>query len=173
MSRTRYKAVTVRLNEYEWNSLEERIEESGQNKQSYMINALLGAEIAPKEEINTWKEIAGQFSELIKQLRGIATNNNQIAHKANAPQIPIKLTRVGVTGVKKLIQLERTNKRPIILLPTFDAFVDLPNDQKGVHMSRSPEAISEVLENVTAKKNIEVETICAEIVEKMMTKHRT
>lgn len=89
----------------------------------------------------------------------------------NAPQIPIKLTRVGVTGVKKLIQLERTNKRPIILLPTFDAFVDLPNDQKGVHMSRSPEAISEVLENVTAKKNIEVETICAEIVEKMMTKH--
>lgn len=84
MGRTRYKAVTVRLSEYEWNSLEERIEESGQNKQSYMINALLGAEIAPKEEINIWKDIAGQFSELIKQLRGIATNINQIAHKANA-----------------------------------------------------------------------------------------
>lgn len=84
MSRKRHKAVTVRLSEYEWNSLEERIEESGQNKQSYMINALLGAEIAPKEEINIWKDIAGQFSELIKQLRGIATNINQIAHKANA-----------------------------------------------------------------------------------------
>ena len=84
MGRTRYKAVTVRLNEYEWNSLEERIEESGQNKQSYMINALLGAEIAPKEEINIWKDIAGQLSELVKQLRGIATNINQIAHKANA-----------------------------------------------------------------------------------------
>ena len=84
MGRTRYKAVTVRLNEYEWNSLEERIEESGQNKQSYMINALLGAEIAPKEEINIWKDIAGQLSELVKQLRGIATNINQIAYKANA-----------------------------------------------------------------------------------------
>lgn len=84
MGRTRYKAVTVRLNEYEWNSLNKRIEESGQNKQSYMINALLGAEIAPKEEINIWKDIAGQFAELIKQLRGIATNINQIAHKANA-----------------------------------------------------------------------------------------
>ena len=34
----------------------------------------------------------------------------------DAPSIPIKLTRVGVTGVKKLLQLERTNKRPIILL---------------------------------------------------------
>ena len=42
----------------------------------------------------------------------------------DAPSIPIKLTRVGVTGVKKLLQLERKNKRPIILLPTFDAFVD-------------------------------------------------
>ena len=49
----------------------------------------------------------------------------------DTPNIPIKLTRVGVTGVKKLLQLERTNKRPIILLPTFDAFVDLPSDQKN------------------------------------------
>ena len=29
----------------------------------------------------------------------------------DAPSIPIKLTRVGVTGVKKLLQLKRTNKR--------------------------------------------------------------
>ena len=54
----------------------------------------------------------------------------------DSPEIPISLTRVGVTGVKKLLQLERKDKRPIILVPTFDAFVDLPNDQKGVHMSR-------------------------------------
>ncbi|MDR3062851.1 MAG: GTP cyclohydrolase MptA, partial [Methanobrevibacter sp.] len=89
----------------------------------------------------------------------------------NAPRIPVKLSRVGVTGVKKLLQLERDGKRPIILLPTFDAFVDLPNDQKGVHMSRSPEAISEVLEEVTKDSSVDVETICAEIVNKMMHKH--
>ncbi len=89
----------------------------------------------------------------------------------DAPSIPIKLTRVGVTGVKKLLQLERTNKRPIILLPTFDAFVDLPNDQKGVHMSRNPEAISEVLETVAKDSTVDIESLCAEIVNKMMTKH--
>ena len=89
----------------------------------------------------------------------------------DAPNIPIKLTRVGVTGVKKLLRLERTNKRPIILLPTFDAFVDLPNNQKGVHMSRNPEAISEVLENVSNDNAVEVESLCAKIVDKMMTKH--
>ena len=87
------------------------------------------------------------------------------------PQIPIKLTRVGVTGVKKLLQLERRNKRPIILLPTFDAFVDLPFNQKGVHMSRNPEAISEVLDSISEDKSVGVESLCAKIVEKMMDKH--
>jgi len=89
----------------------------------------------------------------------------------DTPKVPIKLTRVGVTGVKKLLQLERINKRPIILLPTFDAFVDLPSDQKGVHMSRNPEAISEVLETVAKDSTVDVESLCAKIVAKMMTKH--
>ena len=89
----------------------------------------------------------------------------------DAPNIPIKLTRVGVTGVKKLLQLERHNKRPIILLPTFDAFVDLPFNQKGVHMSRNPEAISEVLDSVSKDNTFGVESLCAKIVEKMMDKH--
>lgn len=89
----------------------------------------------------------------------------------DTPNIPIKLTRVGVTGVKKLLQLERPDKRPIILLPTFDAFVDLPNNQKGVHMSRNPEAISEVLETVSQDNSVGVESLCAKIVEKMMDKH--
>ena len=89
----------------------------------------------------------------------------------DTPNIPIKLTRVGVTGVKKLLQLERPNKRPIILLPTFDAFVDLPFNQKGVHMSRNPEAISEVLDSVSKDNSFGVESLCAKIVEKMMDKH--
>jgi len=89
----------------------------------------------------------------------------------DTPSIPIKLTRVGVTGVKKLLQLKRTNKRPIILVPTFDAFVDLPSDQKGVHMSRNPEAISEVLEDVAKDSTVDVESLCAKIVDRMMTKH--
>ena len=89
----------------------------------------------------------------------------------DAPSVPIKLTRVGVTGVKKLLQLERKNKRPIILLPSFDAFVDLPSNQKGVHMSRNPEAIIEVLETVAKDSTVDVESLCAKIVDKMMTKH--
>ena len=89
----------------------------------------------------------------------------------DTPRVPIKLNRVGVTGVKKLLKIERPDKRPIILLPTFEAFVDLPNDQKGIHMSRSPEAINEVMDEVTKNSYFEIETICAEIVYRMMKKH--
>ncbi|RAP49548.1 MAG: GTP cyclohydrolase, partial [Methanosphaera sp. rholeuAM74] len=62
------------------------------------------------------------------------------------PQTPVSLTKVGVTGVKKLLKIERKDKRPIILLPTFNAYVNLPSTQKGVHMSRNPEAISEIID---------------------------
>lgn len=90
----------------------------------------------------------------------------------NAPNVQVHLTRVGVTGVKKLLKIERGQKRPIVLIPTFDAFVDLPSDQRGIHMSRSPEAISEVVEEVVNKTSIEVESLCAEIVKNMMEKHK-
>ena len=87
------------------------------------------------------------------------------------PNVPISLSRVGVKGVKKLLTLHREGKRPIVLIPTFDAYVDLHSDQKGIHMSRTPEAISEVMEEATNSVAVEVESICAEIVSKMMTKH--
>lgn len=90
----------------------------------------------------------------------------------NIPRIPIHLTRVGVTGVKKLLKIDRGNKRPIILLPEFNAYVDLPNDQRGIHMSRTPEAISEVVEDVIKSSSVEIESLCANIVKSLMKKHK-
>ena len=90
----------------------------------------------------------------------------------NRPRVPVHLTRVGVRGIKKLIKIERDNKRPIILLPSFDAYVDLPNNQRGIHMSRNPEAISEVVEEVISNKSMEVESLCADIVNTLMSKHK-
>jgi len=88
------------------------------------------------------------------------------------PTIPVHLTRVGVTGVKKLLKIEREGKRPIILLPTFDAFVDLPSTKRGIHMSRNPEAISEVLEDAVEKTTVEIESLCAMIADSLLKKHK-
>jgi GTP cyclohydrolase IV len=87
------------------------------------------------------------------------------------PTIPVHLTRVGVKGVKKLLKIERDKKRPIVLLPTFDAYVDLPSTQRGIHMSRNPEAISDVLEEAVEGNAVEIESLCAEIVSLLLEKH--
>lgn len=90
----------------------------------------------------------------------------------NTPTIPVHLTRVGVTGVKKLLKIERFGKGPIILIPTFDAFVDLPSTKRGIHMSRNPEAITEVLEEAVEESAVEIESLCAEIVTCLLNKHK-
>jgi hypothetical protein len=45
--------------------------------------------------------------------------------QATAPNIRINLTRVGVKNVKKLIEVARPGKRPVIFISNFHVFVDL------------------------------------------------
>ena len=87
------------------------------------------------------------------------------------PEIPVSLNKVGVTGVKKLLKINRKNKRPIILLPTFNAYVNLPSTQKGSHTSRNPEAITEVVDEAINEPGIHLETICSNLVKKLLEKH--
>ena len=87
------------------------------------------------------------------------------------PEVPIGLSRVGATGIKKLVQVERKEKRPIILISTFDIFVDLPSDRKGVNLSRNFEAIDEVIESLTSKPVKNVEELNIKIVENLLNRH--
>ena len=91
--------------------------------------------------------------------------------QANKPQIPINLTRVGVTDVKKLVEVTRKDKRPIILISTFDIFVDLPFDRKGANLSRNFEAIDEVLEKAVNMPVYEVEQLCSDVARSLLTRH--
>ncbi|MDI9642403.1 MAG: GTP cyclohydrolase MptA [Archaeoglobaceae archaeon] len=87
------------------------------------------------------------------------------------PQFPIELSRVGATGVKKLVQVLRRGKRPIILISTFDIFVDLPSHLKGVSLSRNFEVIDEVLEELTAEPIENIEELVIKIAENLLRRH--
>jgi GTP cyclohydrolase-4 len=91
--------------------------------------------------------------------------------QANQPDIPITLTRVGVTDVKKLVEVARKDKRPIVLVSTFDIFVDLPSDRKGANLSRNFEAIDEVLEEMIASPVYEIEDLCGEVAKRLIDRH--
>ncbi len=87
------------------------------------------------------------------------------------PDIRLSLTRVGVNNVRKLLRIPLPGKKPIVLLATFDCFVDLPSSQKGTHMSRNLEAINEILEEVIRKPAYELEGICGDIAEEVLHRH--
>ncbi len=83
IKRRRNKAVTIRMTNDEFEALQNRVEDSGLTQQSFILSAIKGATITPSDEIAVQKEISKTFAELVKQLRGLATNVNQMAHVAN------------------------------------------------------------------------------------------
>ncbi len=91
--------------------------------------------------------------------------------QSNHPDIQINLTRVGVTNVKKLVEVSRGEKRPIILISTFNIFVDLPKNIKGANLSRNFEAIDEVLEEALEAPVYEIEELCGAVAKKLLDRH--
>ena len=83
INRTRAHAVTVRMTETEYEELRNKVEESGLTQQSFVLASIRGSVIRPSDELATLKEISRTFSDYERQLRGLATNVNQLAHIAN------------------------------------------------------------------------------------------
>ena len=83
VKRRRNQAVTVRMSEAEYADFQNRVEESGLSQQAFIISAVRGATITPSDEIAVLKEISKTFAEFVKQIRGMGTNLNQMAHVAN------------------------------------------------------------------------------------------
>jgi GTP cyclohydrolase-4 len=83
-----------------------------------------------------------------------------------------KLTRVGVTGVKKLVSIQRPNKTSVLpLTVTLDLFVDLPATQKGSHMSRNLELVSEIIDENLKTPVPDLESFCEKTAELLLLKH--
>ena len=86
-NRKRNNTITIRMNDAEYDAIQNRIIESGLTQQSYMINAAMGATITSSDQVAVLKELSRTFADLVRQLRGLATNVNQMAHVANGTAI--------------------------------------------------------------------------------------
>ncbi|HMK47877.1 MAG TPA: GTP cyclohydrolase, FolE2/MptA family, partial [Methanocella sp.] len=92
--------------------------------------------------------------------------------QATRSEVAINLSRVGVTNVKKLVKVARpNNKRPIILISTFNMYVDLPSDRRGANLSRNFEVIDEVLEEMVRSPVYEIEDLCGEVARRLLKRH--
>lgn len=91
--------------------------------------------------------------------------------QAASPDITVGLNQVGVTGVRKLVELDRSDDRPIVLTAEFDAVVDLPSWRKGADMSRNLEVVDETIEAVLNGDANRIEDITTEAAERLLEKH--
>jgi GTP cyclohydrolase-4 len=91
--------------------------------------------------------------------------------QASSPDVAVGLNRVGVTGVEKLVKIDRDEQRPIVLMAEFDVYVDLPSWRKGADMSRNMEVIDETLEAAVSQSSYRVEDVCGDAAERLLEKH--
>jgi GTP cyclohydrolase IV len=91
--------------------------------------------------------------------------------QASIPDVRINLTRVGVKNVKKLVEVHRHEKRPVIFISNFDVYVDLPGTLKGANLSRNFEVIDEVLQQATDGDVNMIEKLCSVVALKLHDRH--
>ncbi len=83
--------------------------------------------------------------------------------QARQPAVQLSLSRVGVTGVEKVIRL-RQNGAEQLFSARFECVVDLGPGQKGAHMSRFEEVINETIgEVVLNETTFKAETLAEDI----------
>ena len=73
--------------------------------------------------------------------------------------------------MKKLVEVHRRDKRPVIFISNFDVFVDLPGSLKGANLSRNFEVIDEVLQQAIDGEVNEIEKLCSVVARKLLDRH--
>jgi GTP cyclohydrolase-4 len=87
--------------------------------------------------------------------------------QASSPEVPLALTRAGVTGVSKAIRI-RHEGREKTFSAEISCTVDLDPGQKGVHMSRFPELFGEAIDTVVIGEAFLVETLAEHIAKQIV-----
>ncbi len=82
----------------------------------------------------------------------------------------LKLTRVGVTRVKKPLTIRRPGK-VVTLTGNIDVFVDLPWSEKSSHLSRNLEALNEVIDESVRNPAASIEEIAARTSRELLKRH--
>jgi GTP cyclohydrolase-4 len=85
--------------------------------------------------------------------------------QARRPTTHVSLTRVGVTGVEKVVRIQANGDDAQLFYAQIECFVDLNPRQKGAHMSRFEETVNEAIEHVILNETFKAETLAAHIAE--------
>jgi GTP cyclohydrolase I/GTP cyclohydrolase-4 len=86
--------------------------------------------------------------------------------QASVPATQVSLSKVGVTGVEKVIRVDADGGENLFHAD-FECFVDLNPRQAGVHMSRFEEVVGEAIDEVVLGEAFRAEILAAHIAERV------
>jgi len=86
--------------------------------------------------------------------------------QAAKPETTISLSRVGVTGIEKIIRVS-ANGTEALYHADLESMVDLNPQQAGVHMSRFEEVVNEAIDQVVLGEAFRAETLASHIAERI------
>src|ERR1700749_4570174 len=86
--------------------------------------------------------------------------------QAGVPATQVSLSRVGVTGVEKVIRVKADGAENLYHA-NFECFVDLEPRQAGVHMSRFEENVGEAVDEVVLGEAFQAEVLAAHIAQRV------
>ena len=75
--------------------------------------------------------------------------------QARRPSTHVSLSRVGVTGVEKVIRIRVNGEAEQLFYAELECFVDLGPEQKGAHMSRFEEVVNEAIDEVDPRRGLQ------------------
>src|SRR5438270_4052123 len=87
--------------------------------------------------------------------------------QARRPATHVSLSRVGVTGVQKVIRTSADGRDAQLFYAELECFVDLGPKQKGAHMSRFEETVEEAIDEVVLGEAFKAETLASHIAERV------
>ncbi len=87
--------------------------------------------------------------------------------QAGEPATRVSLSRVGVTGIEKVIRVS-VNGTEQLYYAELESVVDLPPEQAGVHMSRFEDVVNETIDQVVLGEALHAETLAAHIAQRVL-----
>ena len=82
--RKRNRTISIRVSDQEYETIQKKLNETGLTQQAFILKAVEGATISTAEDKQQLKEINLKLADLLKQIKGIGVNINQMAYRANA-----------------------------------------------------------------------------------------
>ncbi len=110
----------------------------------------------------------GKTDGVVRVERGLTSRlERDLQHEP--PPVPLRLDRVGVTGLRRIIRLAKGHG---LFYATLDLSVELPGEQKGAHMSRFSDTVEEVLDEIGGQEEPVIESLAERIARQLSAGHR-